>query len=117
MPVRNPYAPREALTLADLKPGMKVVVIKGGGAHHEPLIITSSPYSHYYETQGHRRDVTVRARAMCVMAQVPVHPGERPNEPQPRFLSDMGITSDRDGRWNFYTVTLEQYLQNNGRYS
>jgi len=30
MPVRNPYAPREALTLADLKPGMKVVVIKGG---------------------------------------------------------------------------------------
>lgn len=117
----NPYAPNSALTLSDIRPGIEVVVIRGGAFHHERLQIKSKPYLKRYKVANPDQprgplisveSLVVKARSLgaAVGTEISQVGDGASNFTRERFLADMGICSDPTHGWSgHYTVLAANY--------
>jgi hypothetical protein len=118
---RNPNAPKGALAFDDLRPGMEVVVIRGGAYYHERVTIHSKPYTrrHPVADPQHIGKVTeieswfVRASSGGAAASTEISRAGQgaSNRVTERSLSDMGLCPSHvyNGWSPNYTVLAAGY--------
>jgi hypothetical protein len=111
---------RGALTFDQIRPGLEVVVIRGGRYYHRRHTITSKPYLKRHSTLdpdaiGEFIEVEswfVRARfdGAAASTEMSREGDGRSDREDEEFLSDMGLCPDYNGRWSLhYTVAADGY--------
>ena len=127
MTEKNPRAPKNALRMEDIKPGVEAVVIGGGRAHHEVVTFKSKPYPVTSEgiDMAHMRRhprgdvkfakttsmrVKVISAGKAVSTEITSQGDGASKHEEERFLSDMGFCKSDDFGWSGkYTVPLKGY--------
>lgn len=123
MTEKNPRAPKNALCMEDVKPGVEAVVIGGGRAHHEVVTFHSKPYSVTYEgvdmsskpgdtkfVKKSAMKAKVSSGGKAVSTEITSRGDGASRGIEERFLSDMGFCPSPDFGWSGrYTVPLKGY--------